>query len=194
MNRRDAIQHFTLMMGGTFALNALPIIPDYWEFDESSPLSFFSKQQRKLVAELTEVIIPTTDTPGAKAAKVVDYIELMLQDCYKKEEQNTFIEGLLDVEKRAKATFQKSFTKLKPQEQTEIVATVEQAAKDMKSSMRVANGKYPKSFFDMLRSLTVTGYFTSEVGAQQALAYLPVPGPYQGCVPLAAGQKTWALN
>jgi hypothetical protein len=44
----------------------------------------------------------------------------------------------------------------------------------------------------MLKQLTLWGYFTSEVGAKQALAYLPVPGRYEGCVTVAADAKPWA--
>ena len=44
-----------------------------------------------------------------------------------------------------------------------------------------------------MRQLTVTGYFTSEIGATQALEYLPIPGKFIGDVPMEPGQKTWAL-
>ncbi|HAK76772.1 MAG TPA: twin-arginine translocation pathway signal, partial [Runella sp.] len=44
-----------------------------------------------------------------------------------------------------------------------------------------------------MKELTVTGYFTSEIGATKALEYLPIPGRFEGCVPLKPGQKAWAL-
>jgi hypothetical protein len=45
----------------------------------------------------------------------------------------------------------------------------------------------------MMKGLTVTGYFTSEIGATQALEYLPIPGKFEACIPLKPGQKAWAL-
>ena len=45
-----------------------------------------------------------------------------------------------------------------------------------------------------MKELTVTGYFTSEIGATQALEYLPVPGKFEGDVPLKPGQKAWAIS
>ena len=50
-----------------------------------------------------------------------------------------------------------------------------------------------KPFFQRMKELTVTGYFTSEIGATKALEYLPIPGKFQGCIPLKPNQKAWAL-
>jgi hypothetical protein len=44
-----------------------------------------------------------------------------------------------------------------------------------------------------MRELTVVGYFTSEIGATKALAYLPIPGRFEGDIALEPGQKTWVL-
>ena len=46
----------------------------------------------------------------------------------------------------------------------------------------------------LLRELTLLGYFTSEIGATQAMAYEAVPGGYRGCVDLKPGQKAWATR
>jgi hypothetical protein len=50
-----------------------------------------------------------------------------------------------------------------------------------------------REFFKTLKHLTVLGYFNSEIGATQALAYLPVPGRFDGSAPFEPGQKAWAL-
>ena len=50
-----------------------------------------------------------------------------------------------------------------------------------------------KPFFVQMKGLTVTGYFTSEIGATQALDYLPIPGRFDGSWPMPKGQKSWAL-
>ncbi|MFI4945488.1 MAG: gluconate 2-dehydrogenase subunit 3 family protein [Burkholderiales bacterium] len=46
----------------------------------------------------------------------------------------------------------------------------------------------------MLKDLTLVGFFTSQIGATQVLAYEKVPGGYRGCVELRPGQKTWATG
>ena len=47
-------------------------------------------------------------------------------------------------------------------------------------------------YFGLMKQLTLLGYFTSEIGATQALRYIAVPGKYQGCVPYTKGDKAWA--
>ena len=51
-----------------------------------------------------------------------------------------------------------------------------------------------KTAFATLRELTLLGYFTSEIGCTQALAYEAVPGGYRGCIDLKPGQKAWATR
>ncbi|MGM9511714.1 gluconate 2-dehydrogenase subunit 3 family protein [Larkinella sp. GY13] len=50
-----------------------------------------------------------------------------------------------------------------------------------------------KSFFTILRELTIVGYFTSETGASQALDYVAIPGRFVGDIPLKPGQRAWAI-
>ena len=42
-----------------------------------------------------------------------------------------------------------------------------------------------KEIFPALKELVVVGYFTSEMGATEALVYNPIPGPYEGCIPMS---------
>jgi hypothetical protein len=50
----------------------------------------------------------------------------------------------------------------------------------------------PNHYFGMMKQLTLLGYFTSEIGATQALRYIAIPGKYEGCVPYKKGDKAWA--
>ena len=52
----------------------------------------------------------------------------------------------------------------------------------------------PAHYFRMMKELTILGYFTSEIGATQALRYVAVPGRYEGCVPYTKGEKAWATS
>jgi hypothetical protein len=49
------------------------------------------------------------------------------------------------------------------------------------------------SFFRTFKELTLVGYYTSEIGATRELHHAPVPGRYDGCVPLAQVGRTWAV-
>lgn len=140
--------------------------------------------------DLCERIIPTTDTPGAKAAGVPQFIENMVKMVFKADARTQFMAGLNDFEQSSKDKLQKSFTELSEKQQYELLYPLNEfAAKEARGE---AGGDDP-SFFRMVKELTVTGYYTSEIGATQELQYLDVPENYDGCVLLEdLGGKTWA--
>jgi hypothetical protein len=142
---------------------------------ESVPVT---AEQEAFLADLADVIIPTTTTPGAKAAGVEKFIVRVMRDCYPKDDQEKFYAGLTQFNTDSRSAFGKSFIELDSKQKIEAV-------KALTSSN--------KPFFLRMKELTVTGYFTSEIGATKALEYLPIPGRFEGCVPLKPGQKAWAL-
>jgi hypothetical protein len=133
--------------------------------------------------------MPKTDTLGAKEVGVPNFIDKMLNECYKKEDQDRFLAGLASFDEEAKKAHGDIFIYLKPEEQLVFVK------KYNEDSVKASKEKPgPKSFFLMAKELTLMGYFTSEVGATKVLQYEAVPGAYKGCIPLKeAGQgRTWA--
>lgn len=206
MKRRDAIGRVALLMGGTLsAPTMLAFLEGCKSGSESASagLSFpFSADRKALVSEVAEIIIPKTDTPGAKDAKVGDFIEKMLKDCYAEKDLASFNKGLEQLE-------EKDFLKATPEQQTAILKEMEASAKeeaskaseakksaDEKKKYTEAGKEYTEAgvpFFRLVKELTLLGYFTSEPGATQALDYVPVPGRYDGCIDLKPGQKAWAM-
>jgi Gluconate 2-dehydrogenase subunit 3 len=176
MNRREAVQRVALLMGGV--LSAPLMAGVMGQVINTGNSVTVSAEQEAFLAEVADIIIPTTDTPGAKAAGAEKFIVRVMRDCYKKEDQDKFYAGLAKLDADSKAKFGKGFVELDTAQKNEMVklATVND-----------------KPFFLRIKELTVTGYFTSEIGATKALAYLPIPGKFQGCVPLKPGQKAWAL-
>ena len=212
MNRRDALMRVAALAGVTMSL---PALADTLEASATrraltgKPV-FFTADQDATVAELAETIIPTTKTPGAKAAKVNEVIDVILKDCYKPDDQKRFLDGLTQTNKLSQDAYGKAFVQLDSTQRIEIMKKLEADAKEQKAKMdsaksatRVENSqadlqmpdakKVYTPFFTILKDLTLTGYFTSEVGCTQALEYVAVPGRYDGCVPLKPGQKAWAI-
>ena len=181
MNRREAVQRVALMMGGV--LSAPLMAGVMGQVTNKGASLNITAEQEALLAEVADIIIPTTDTPGeaspgAKAAGVEKFIVRVMRDCYKKEDQDKFYAGLAKLDADSQAKFDKGFVDLDLAQKNEMV------------KLSTVNDK---PFFQRMKELTVTGYFTSEIGATKALEYLPIPGKFQGCVPLKAGQKAWAL-
>jgi hypothetical protein len=198
-----------VMAGATISLPALAdtlAASDASRVLTGKPL-LFTTDQDTLVAEMADTIIPTTKTPGAKAAKVNEIIDIVLKDCYKQDDQKRFLDGLAQTDKLSQEGYTKNFVQLDATQRIDIMKKLEAEAKqqraDMTAKPQAGSGQQdvqlPKErvkftpFFMMLKDLTLMGYFTSEIGATQALEYVAVPGRYDGCVPLKPGQKAWAL-
>lgn len=176
MNRRDSLQRMTLLLGGALSPQISAGLMGQVINEGSSVV--VSDAQKTLLTELADTIIPTTGTPGAKAAAVEQFIMRLMRDCYLKKEQETFYGGLDKLETDCIAAHGKGFVALDAEARNQMVRETI---------------KTNRAFFNEMRQLTVTGYFTSEIGATQALAYLPIPGLFHGDVPMEPGQKTWAL-
>ena len=187
--RRDALKRVTWLAGGAVATPTLLSIMQACQ-ETQPPLewqaSFLDEPQARLLMKLTEMIIPETDTPGANQAGVHVFVDTMLGQCLKSEAQQLFLDGFDRIDKKANELHQKTFVELEPVAQTEVLQGI--AQQDYQNE---EEGE--KSFFKQLKELTLIGYFNSEMGAQQALAYLQIPGKYEGCTDLEDGQKVWAL-
>jgi hypothetical protein len=176
MNRRNAISYIATILGGTISAPAMAgIMGQKLNQLVHVPVS---PVREALLAEIAEIIIPTTNTPGAKAAGVEKFIVKVMADCYSKADQEKFYNGLDKFEADTKVKFSKDFVSLDTAQRNDAVRDA------------VANNR---PFFDRMKELTVSGYFTSEIGCTQALEYVPIPGRYDGCVPLKPGQKAWAI-
>ena len=141
-----------------------------------------SVEQRALVSAISERIVPATDTPGAIAAGVPAFIEMMLVDWYEPTDWQQFMNGLGVFEGSARIQFGKPFAEISPEEQ-DLVLT------------QAMTGKIqglPASFFEQCRQLVVLGYYTSEIGCKQERVYVPVPGRYDGKYPYAEVRRVFS--
>ena len=125
---------------------------------------FFNPHQNETVTMLAELIIPQTETPGAKAAKVNEYIDLILSEETLKV-QREFLRGLEWMDRRSNELFKLSFIKLTVEQQTKLVETVA-ADENARPADQVG-----VAFFKDFKARTIFGYYTSEVGIHQELQY-----------------------
>ncbi len=165
INRRSALKHFSFLAGSTLSASALMSVFNLSHAATWQPL-FLSAPQREWLAELAEHIIPSTDTPGAKAAQVERFIEQMLWDCYAEKDRQQFVQSLDDFSQACEQQLGRAFMDSTKEQQIQCLQQVQD-----------------QDFFPVLKELTVQGYFTSEIGATQALSYVPIPGDYLACIP-----------
>jgi gluconate 2-dehydrogenase gamma chain len=193
MDRREALKRTAWIMGGVVSA---PAIMGVLKGCAAKPTIdwkpvFLSEDQGILVSQVAEIIIPKTDTPGAKDTGVPGFIDLMLKDVYSKEDQDHFLASLKAFDDEAKKEHGDPFIELDGEKQAAFVKKIHDAAVEAEKATKPA----PKRpFILMTKELTMLGFFTSEVGATQVLQYVAVPGSYKGCLPLseAGNGKTWA--
>ena len=187
MDRREAISRVTLLLGGALTTSGLGAFADVLRLEGTGALQIKSlASSETLIAEIADTFIPDSKgVPGAKAAGLGPFIVMMMQDCYTADVQMHFQEGLAKVEEVSKNRFQRSFIRLTLKEREELFGI-------FKAEAETNVGISPSHFFQLMADLTYLGYYTSEIGATQALRYVHIPGKYEACVPLEPGQKAWA--
>jgi gluconate 2-dehydrogenase gamma chain len=192
MNRREALERTALILGYAISAPAMMGILNGCKATPELAFKpvFLTEDQARLVSEVAEIIIPKTDTPGAKEAGVPAFIDTMLKDVYKKEDQDKFIAGLNAFNEQAKKSMGSEFVDLDPDKQVTFFKSVHDPAVEGVKKGEIKD----RPFVLTVKELTCLGFFTSEPGATQVLQYAPVPGAYHGCVPLSEVGKTWATS
>ncbi len=192
MNRKSAIRNILglVVLGGISG----SIYEYFFKHSEPIPLKLLPSK-KLLIAELAELIIPRTDTPGAKDAKVEDYIIKMINENTDAQGQRSFLTGLGEIESYAHSKFHKLFISCSQQEKIEILKHFENKGNYHFEILNKINRKLSgKPFFFQLRDLTVEGYCTSLIGATQGMAYDAIPVNFEACIPLKPKQLAWATK
>ena len=187
MNRREAIGRVGLILGGTII--GAEFFISGCKSTSKKVNELFDEDNVALFNEIGETILPATSTPGAKAANVGGFMALMVQDCYKPEDQKVFVKGISDLDEASKKKNGKKFMEADAKQRTELLTELDA---EQKAYTKNKKAEDPNHYFRMMKELTLLGFFTSEVGATKALRYVAVPGRYDGCVPYKKGDKAWA--
>ena len=168
ISRRTALK---TMGAGAGAVALLP-----WLSDEGL-LAFMEVQRREgppspkvvpaasfaTLEALVEAIIPADDrSPGAREARVADYIDLLLSES-DDELKTQWLEGLAAIDAEAATRFGSPFARLGPADTDALMAAI--------SANEAAAVTPLESFFAMTKQATIHGYYTSEIGIHKELRY-----------------------
>lgn len=211
MNRRELLKQIALVtgavvVGGDFFLTGCK--------QTGKPEAGFTPSTIDLLDEVGETIIPATATPGAKAAKIGEFMNVMVTDCYTERQQSAFMNGLVSLEEACNAMHGKNFLACSATERKAFLLSLEKEAKafnqkrDEDDKLKKANHQQtndtlpwkdqtefegaPSHYYTMMKQLTLWGFFSSETGMTETLRHEPVPGRYDGTVPYKKGEKAWA--
>lgn len=185
MNRRIAIRNMALIMG------SVAVLPSCLNDDKGKPVVALKTlkidaDQETLVNNLTETILPKTDTPGARDLGINLFVFKMLDDCTGKEDQEKFLEGLKEFDDAADKKYGKGFNELTQQQRTEFVTALEKSAKDKaaKKEDKTAEPSKLEKFYWMVKGQTVFGYTTSKYFMTKQVVYELVPGRWNPMFPV----------
>ena len=208
MNRRDAIKKAAFLLGGALSAPTLlamtrweqqPIVTASGAWQEGERILFsLSELQKQIVAEVAEMIIPKTDTVGAKDVGVPAFIEMMLKDCYAQPEQLSFMEGVMALE-ASKFLDMDSPTRIERLKKIEAETKALMKAREVKQTKMGDNDDkeemkaIPKGlpFWRLMKELTLLGYFTSEKGIKASFEYVQIPSKLE-LIKLKPNQKAYA--
>ena len=194
MHRRDALRMFA-------AGAVLPVFsPELFAlFRQAQPppgyvLRTLTPHLNDTVAAMIDQIIPATDTPGAKGARVNEFIDVILTEWATPEERAHFLEGLAGIDKESQQLFGKNFVDASSQQQLTQLRAVDDATLAGRTSLAHHGNTVPEpdaqlkgDFWEVFKRITVHGYYTSEIVFTQELKLQIIPGAQHGCTLVGPG-------
>lgn len=210
MDRRTALKNLGIGIGYTVATPTIfnILASCNAEVESWKPL-FFSPEEKHIVSHLVDIILPTTETPGALDLNIPQFIDLIYHRVEKDENKSLFQKGSKIFSK--KYTEQFNNTALKGSKKdfesllTKYFSLSKKETKQLLKTQKEKLEEIPKNeqddfclyhFLLSVRRHTIFGYYTSEEIGEKVLAYDPIPGVYKGCIPLkeASQGKAWSLQ
>ena len=190
IGRREAIRRAALLAGVVVAPHWLmavdPAFADAAAGTQVSPVAQGARltaAQAAIAGAVADRILPRTDTPGAADVGVPAFIDRLYGDFMTPVERQMLTDGLDAVDAAAKSAHGGAFTTLSADRQDALLRTIARAEEGT-----------PAGFFRLIRSATILGYFTSEEVGRKVLHYDPVPGRYEGCIPIdQVGRRNWTV-
>jgi len=178
IGRREAIRRAALLAGVVLSPEWLSVVG---RAQAPATRTYLTPAHGPLVSAAAERILPRTDTPGAIDVGVPAFIDRFYGEFMNPADRELLVSALDGIESAAKTAHGASFAALTAPQQDAV----------LRSIATTQQGRDP-SPFGLLRSVVVLGYFTSEQVGKNVLHYDPVPGAYDGCLPIdQVGRRSW---
>ncbi|MEO8576811.1 MAG: gluconate 2-dehydrogenase subunit 3 family protein [Gemmatimonadales bacterium] len=222
ITRRQAVLRVSAILGGMALIGGSALITGCREDEAAKPNTDapFTGDEIAFLDEVADTILPTTSTPGAKAAKTGAFMAVMVRDSYSARDRKVFRDGIPAIDAATMKAHKVSFMKATPAQRLSVLEALD---KDQKSFMEARSDAMekaseahmpdprkesapgadagaataitedpPSHYFRMMKELSLLGYFTSEIGMTQALRYVETPGRFDPSVDYHKGDKAWA--
>lgn len=207
MDRRLALKNLTLGIGYAVAApTVFNLLSSCTEKTASWKPLFFSEEEKFMVTQIVDIILPKSDVVGALEVNVPQFMDLMYFEVEKEPNKKIVQKGASLFQEKFENTFNKSILKGRKEEFEQIFKTffnlsVEESSRILKEQKQkekaISQDRKPQylmyKFLFSIRHYTIFGYCTSEKVGENVLSYDPIPGNYEGCIPLSDVGNAWSL-
>ncbi len=169
MDRRKAIQNLAIVSGGLITLPQWMV--SCGVSDSNVHKTTFSVAEQKILARITDTVIPAGNSIGALSVGVDKFLQKLIDDCYEKDVQDNFKVQLNGLNESAKVKHNASFADCTQAQREELLL-----------KLSASENKTEKDFFYLIKSETIRGFNTSQKVMQEFLGYKVAPGHFYGCV------------
>ncbi|CAH1000673.1 hypothetical protein LEM8419_01807 [Neolewinella maritima] len=199
MNRRALLRQASWLAGAT--LTAPTLVGLLQSCAREDPLDwepqYFTPDEARFVTAYVDTLLPRTDTPGGLDVNVHVFIDrVMGVNSPAGDTPSPMQAGILEFDDGARTKYGKAFYELDESQRGELFIAAENLAPRYQPQVwGTAVGEQPPvGFYRSLKSMAQWAYLSSETIGTEVLNYDPVPGAYNGCIPLdSVGGRSWSL-
>jgi hypothetical protein len=172
INRRTAIRNLLIIAGGAL------VVPACYRPSGKATIALvnldISEEQEALLADVAGTLLPETDTKGAQSLLLHLFVLKMADDCYGKDDQQLFTNGLSQFSEYARQQSGQDFRALTAAQKEELLLRI-QKEEDTPEAIR--------KWYGITKSRTIQGYMNSKYVMTDLAKYELVPGRYNGYFP-----------
>lgn len=197
MNRRNALRNTGLIAGATVLTPSLLALLQSCQKESRLDWQpqFLTEDEALFVAAFVNTLLPSTDTPGGLDVKVDLFLDKVFAETYDPERQQKIRAEMTSFNAGVREKHGTSFAELSEENRAAVFRTAEAEGGKFNGQVwgTAVGEQAPISFYRSLKSMVIGAYLSSEEIGTQVLRYDPIPGQYNGCIPLEEGGRKWSL-
>lgn len=197
MNRRNALRHTGLLTGGTVLAPSLMALLQSCQAESRIDWQpqFLTEEEAQFISAFADTLIPTTDTPGALDMKVDLFLDKVFAESYSAEAQEVIRSDMATFNAETETTFGAPFAALGAEDRAAVFQAAEAESGKFNGQVwgTAVGEQEPIGFYRSLKLTVIGAYLSSQQIGTEVLRYDPVPGAYNGCLPLESGDRKWSL-
>ena len=176
MDRRSALKYLGVASAAAFVLPSC--VADPKKVSIALNNLKINGDEEELLAQFASVLIPATETPGAREVGAHHFALVMVDDCMDQEEQGKYLRGMRAFDAEVKSKTGTSFTKASKEDRTSILNKLHGEKDSLSEDV--------KFFYKATRGYIIQGYVQSQHFLTNVKPYQLIPGPhFSGCAKIS---------